>query len=80
MSRVTNKSIKHHCVESVRIRSFFESIFSCIRTDYGKVQTRSNSIFGQFSRSKRQSIDVVLVPLLLTLDAFHISLLIVSSF
>ena len=31
------------CVKSVQIRSYFWSVFSCIRT-------RNNSIFGQFSR------------------------------
>ena len=40
-----------HCVKSVQIRSFFWSIFSCIRTEYRKMRTRKNSIFGHFSRS-----------------------------
>ena len=26
-----------HCVKSVQIRSFFWSLFSCIRTKYGKI-------------------------------------------
>ena len=33
-----------HCVNSVQIRSYFWSIFSCIRT-------RNSSVFGHFSRS-----------------------------
>ena len=53
-----------HCVKSVQIRSFFWSLFSCIRTEYGellvnlrieseykKMRTRNNSAFGHFSRS-----------------------------
>ena len=40
-----------HCVKSVQIRSFFWSIFSRIRTEYGEIRTRKNSVFGHFSRS-----------------------------
>ena len=40
-----------HCVESVQIRSFFWSVFSRIRSEYGEIQTRKNSVFGHFSRS-----------------------------
>ena len=53
-----------HCVESVQIRSYFWSVFSCIRTGYGdllvnlhiqshnkKIRTKNNSAFGHFSRS-----------------------------
>ena len=52
-----------HCVKSVEIRSFFWSVFSCIRTEYGvysvnlriqskyrKIRTRKISVFGHFSR------------------------------
>ena len=28
-----------HCVKSVQIRSFFWSVFSCIRTKYGKISS-----------------------------------------
>ena len=31
-----------HCVKSVQIRSYFWSIFSCIRTEYRKIRTRNN--------------------------------------
>ena len=40
-----------HCVKSVQIRSFFWSVFSCIRTEYRKIRTRKNSVLGHFSRS-----------------------------
>ena len=30
-----------HCVKSVQIRSFFWSIFSCIRTEYGDLQKKN---------------------------------------
>ena len=42
-----------HCVKSVKIRSFFWSVFSCIWTEYMKIQTRKNSVFGHFSRGGR---------------------------
>ena len=43
-----------HCVTSAQIRSFFWSIFSWIRTEYGeirsvKIRTRKNSVFGHIS-------------------------------
>ena len=38
-----------HCVKSVQIRSYFWSVFSCIRTEYGdlrsRIRTRNNSAF-----------------------------------
>ena len=40
-----------HCVKSVLIRSYFWSVFSCIQSEYRKIRTRNNSIFGHFSRS-----------------------------
>ena len=53
-----------HCVKSVQIRSYFWSVFSCIWTEYGdlqsnlriqskyrKIRTRNNSVLGHFSRS-----------------------------
>ena len=39
-----------HCVKSVQIRSYFWSVFSCIRIEYGKIHTRNNFVFGHFSR------------------------------
>ena len=49
------------CVKKAQIRSFFWSVFSLIRTEYGKIlciqcecgkiRTRKNSVFGHFSRS-----------------------------
>ena len=39
-------SVPHsHCVKSVQVRSYFWSVFSCIRN-------RNNSVFGHFSRSE----------------------------
>ena len=50
--------ICNHCVKSVQIWSYFWSVFPRIRTEYGRIQsecgkirTRNNSVFGQFSRS-----------------------------
>ena len=56
--------LKIHCIKIVQIRSFFWSVFSHIRTEYGdasvslriqsecgKMQTRKNSVFGHFLRS-----------------------------
>ena len=40
-----------HSVKSVQIRSYFWSVFSCIQSEYRKIQTRNNSLFGHFSRS-----------------------------
>ena len=54
----------HRCVKSVQIRSFFWSVFSIfglnteiyavnfrIQSEYGKIGTRKNIVFGHFSRS-----------------------------
>ena len=38
----------YHCVKSVRIRSYFWSIFSCIRTEYRKIAAWNNSVFCEF--------------------------------
>ena len=35
------KSWNHHCVKSVQIRSFFWSVFSRIRTEYGEMRSIS---------------------------------------
>ena len=49
-----------HCVKSVQIRSFFWSVFYCIwteygdlrsKSEYGKLRTRKDSVFGHFSHS-----------------------------
>ena len=32
-----------HCVKSVQIRSFFWSLFFCIRTEYGEISERENT-------------------------------------
>ena len=41
-----------HGGKSVQIQSYFWSVFSCIRTEYRKIRTRNNSVFGHFSRIK----------------------------
>ena len=63
-----------HCVKRVQIHSYFWFIFFCIWTEYRKIQTRNNSIFGQFSRSGCLQ---EIFPLMITLKNFiHCSLLI----
>ena len=44
-----------YCVKSAQIRSFFWSVFPRIRTEYWKIRTRKNSVFGYFSRSVRKA-------------------------
>ena len=41
------KSRYLHCVKSVQIRSFFWSRFSCIQSEYRKIRTTKNSVFGR---------------------------------
>ena len=38
-------------MKSVQIRSFFWSVFSCIKSGYRKIRVRKNSVFGHFPRS-----------------------------
>ena len=45
-------SQRNHYVKSVQIRSYFLSVFSCIRAEYRKIRTRNNSVFGHFSWSE----------------------------
>ena len=42
---------RFHLVKSVQIRSYFWSVFSCIQSEYRKIRTRNNSVFGHFSRT-----------------------------
>ena len=50
-------NIKYFHFESHTLREkcpnteYFWSVFSCIPTEYRKIQTRNNSVFGHFSRS-----------------------------
>ena len=37
-----------YCVKSVPKRIFFWSVFSLVRTEYGKIRSRKNSVFGHF--------------------------------
>ena len=43
--------ILDHYVKNVQLLSYLWSVFSCIRTEYRKIRTRNNSVFGHFSRS-----------------------------
>ena len=52
-SNIANNLKIPHCVKSVQIQSFFWSVFSCIRTKYRKIRTRTNSVFRHFLRSAR---------------------------
>ena len=38
-----NSIHRMHCVKSVQIRSYFWSVFSCIRTEYGDLQFSPNT-------------------------------------
>ena len=38
-------------MKSVQLRSYFRSVFSHIRTEYGEIRTRKNAVFGHFSQS-----------------------------
>ena len=40
-----------NCVKSFQIRRFCWSIFCCIQSEYSKIRTRKNSVFGHFSCS-----------------------------
>ena len=42
---------KENCVKNIQIRRYFCSVFSCIQSEYRKIRTRNNSVFGYFSRS-----------------------------
>ena len=42
----------NHCVKSVQIRSFFWFVFSRTFSEYGKITTRKDSVFGHFSHSE----------------------------
>ena len=46
-----DKTVNWHREKSVQIRSYFWSTFSCFRTEYRKIRTRNNSVFGYFSRN-----------------------------
>ena len=38
-------------MKSVQIRGYFWSVFFCIQSEYRKIRTTKNSVFGHFSRS-----------------------------
>ena len=41
-------------MKSVQIQSFFWSVFSFTRTEYGKIRTKNNSVFGQSSQTDKE--------------------------
>ena len=47
--------LQEHCVKSVQIESYFWSVFSCIRSEYRKIRTKNNSVFGHVLRSDRET-------------------------
>ena len=58
---IASKSLAvQHCVKSAQIRSFFWSVFSCIRTEYRKIRVRKNSLFGHFSRSGNPPVETAI--------------------
>ena len=42
----------NHSVKSVQIQSLFWSVFSFIQSEYRKIRTKKNSLFGNSSRSE----------------------------
>ena len=48
--KLFQNSSARHCEESVQMRSFFWSWFSCTQSEYRKMRTRKNFVFGHFSR------------------------------
>ena len=46
---------KFHGVKSVQIRGYFWSVFSCIHSEYRKIRTRNNPVFGHLSRSAHKN-------------------------
>ena len=59
-----------HCVKSVQIQSFFWSVFSCIWTEYRKIRTRKNSVFGHFSGSARLNNTIIFMWILSNFKQF----------
>ena len=50
MNTIQSISLDIHCVKSVQIWSFY-GVNLCIQSEYRKIWTRENSVFGHFSRS-----------------------------
>ena len=51
--KVATTYLAMQCVKSVQIQSYFWSVFSCIQSEYRKIQTRYNFAFGNFSQSDK---------------------------
>ena len=45
---LTAVSFFTNCVNTVQIWSYFWSVFYCIQSEYRKIRTRNNSVFGHF--------------------------------
>ena len=45
-----------HCMKSVKIRSFFWSVFSCIQSEYRKIQTKKNPYLDTFDAVERRGL------------------------
>ena len=60
---------KRHCVKSVQIRSYFWSVFSCIRIEYRKMRTRNNFVF-VFTQREDQDSGVPWITLYRKLDIY----------
>ena len=53
MNNKKEESMGNTLREKCPYTELFWSVFSCIRTEYRKIRTRNNSVFGHFSRSDR---------------------------
>ena len=64
-------AVNNDCMKSVQIRNFFWSLFFCMQTEYSvnfhiqseyrKMRTRKNSVFGQSSSSEYSIYSICLV-------------------
>ena len=52
-----------YCVKSVQIRSFSWFVFPFIQSEYRKIRTRKNFVFGHFSHSDSFATAVAILPL-----------------
>ena len=63
-----------HCVKSVRIRSFFWSVFLCIQTEYGEIRSPNAGKYGPEKSPCLDNFHAVLV-ILRTIDSFYLCIL-----
>ena len=55
LAKISEYIHTNHCVKSVKIRSFFRSVFSCIRTEYGDLLFSPNT--GKYRPEKTPYLD-----------------------